>query len=833
MNGGRWCRRLAAALVCALAVAACDSPSDSAGGAGVPAALAVAGGDGQTGAVGQPLPQPVSVRIEDRLGQPVAGVQVSWETSSAEGSAAPAGGPTGADGVASTVWRLGPVPGTQQLTARVQHLPLLTLSAEARAGAPARIVVAPDILVLALEEGRDRGSVTAVVLDAFDNVASAQVEWSVPDATVAAVDGAGLVQAVGAGYSSVQARVGTIVGGAQLTVENPVPALTGTTPTTATAGAPGATVSLLGTGYVPTSVVLWDGAFRPSTFVSTTRLDVELTAADLAVARTATLRVMNAAPGGGSADHAFLVEPPVPTLRIIADTNALEISAWLTVGVEALDAAGQPVAAPPVEWSFVGTGLQGVLDGHQGGMVRARGVGPTRLAAAWAGMAVDTLDVEVRGTDARLTSVGAGNSLSCGLDAPGAAYCWGYHHVGVPPDGQDTYTSFTYAPAPVPGGRVFESLVVGHWHACGLDPDGTATCWYDDLYGQLGDGQPGYPASRTEPTPVAGGLRFRELAAGGWHTCGVTFDDQAWCWGANLYGQLGVGDRSERIAPTRVAGDIPFRSLFGQGYHTCGLTPDGRAYCWGYNGHGQLGRDDGGTCNDPLYGPVPCGFTPAPVATDLRFTWLAVGGSFTCGLTAGGAVWCWGSGTRGQLGDGVTGGSMSPIRVDAPAPFVAIDAGHGNACALTAGGQAWCWGQNDWGTNGVEPTAGSMCLENSTLYACNPVPVQVSGGHTFSALTAGAYHTCGMASSGRVLCWGESTSGELGRGGPMEGYYAAVPAPVYDGWMSLSAFTWPDAGVVAAAGGQTRTGPEQASGTRPRPDRPDPPAGPVQTLRRR
>jgi len=808
--------RKTGALACVLAAAACDSPADP--DAGGPAALVVAAGDQQTGMVGAPLPALVRVRIEDGRGRPVQGVPVTWEAAQGQGSAAPATGLTAADGTASTIWSLGPTAGTQQLKARVQNLPDLTLRAEAQAGPPGRITVSPGLVVLVMEAGRDQAALQAVVQDAFDNPLSLPVTWSVPDGTVAEVDQTGVLRALAAGFSSVQARIGNVVGGAPLTVENPVPLVNGAAPGTVTAGAPGATVSLLGTGFVSTSVVLWNGAARPSLFVSNNRLDVELTAADLATARSATLRVTNVGPGGGSADHPFLVEAPVPTLRIIPESAAIGIGERLDVAVEALDADGRSVAEPAITWTFVDIGLDGFLEGHRGGVVRGRGIGVTRLAATWAGMAVDTLEVLVRGTDARLTTVGAGNSLSCGLDAAGAAYCWGAHYLGLDPDGRSTSLGFTFAPAALAGGRVLASMVVGHWHACGLDPAGTAFCWYDDHSGQLGRAQASFPFGSTEPTPVAGGHRFRELMAGGWHTCGVTFDEEAWCWGANQYGQLGVGDQTMRREPTRVAGGVRFRSLFGQGYHTCGLTAQGLAYCWGFNGYGQLGRDDGGTCNDPLYGPVPCGFAPAPVTTELIFITLAVGGSFTCGLTAEGTAWCWGAGTRGQLGDGVTGGTVRPVRVTAPAPFTSIDAGHGNACALTQGGQAWCWGQNDWATNGVEPTASEGCVENNTIYLCNPLPVPVSGGHTFGALSAGAYHTCGMATSGRALCWGETSSGELGRGWLTEGYYAAQPAPIYDGWMQEAAVATRAAvsGAASAALRPDQAGPPATLGATPR-----------------
>jgi alpha-tubulin suppressor-like RCC1 family protein len=102
---------------------------------------------------------------------------------------------------------------------------------------------------------------------------------------------------------------------------------------------------------------------------------------------------------------------------------------------------------------------------------------------------------------------------------------------------------------------------------------------------------------------VSGGLTFQSLSAGGEHSCGVTTEGSAYCWGFNDGGQLGNGstDRVAHATPEAVTGGLAFQSVSTGLFHSCGLTTDGAAYCWGWNNLGQLGSN--GT-SDKLITPV-------------------------------------------------------------------------------------------------------------------------------------------------------------------------------------------------------------------------------------
>jgi alpha-tubulin suppressor-like RCC1 family protein len=301
------------------------------------------------------------------------------------------------------------------------------------------------------------------------------------------------------------------------------------------------------------------------------------------------------------------------------------------------------------------------------------------------------------------------------------------------------------------------SLAAGFYHTCGLTSGGAAYCWGWNSNGQLGDGT---TTDRLTPTPVAGGLTFTSLAPGGGfgHTCGLTSGGAAYCWGYNGWGQLGDGTTTDRLTPTPVAGGLTFASITAGEYHTCGLTSGGTAYCWGNNDWGQLGD---GTFTTRL--------TPTPVAGGLTFTSLTAGGARTCGLTSGGTAYCWGYNIDGEVGDGTSGTwRLTPTPVAGGLTFTSLTAGAYHTCGLTSGGAAYCWGLNGYGELG-DGTSGTDRL----------TPTPAAGGLAFAVLTAGNESTCGLTSGGAAYCWGDNTAGEVGDG--TSGTDRLTPTPVAGG----------------------------------------------------
>ncbi len=294
----------------------------------------------------------------------------------------------------------------------------------------------------------------------------------------------------------------------------------------------------------------------------------------------------------------------------------------------------------------------------------------------------------------------------------------------------------------------------------------------------MGDGTAGEweTFARFAPVTVLAGNApldgVRALAAGYEHTCAVKFDGTALCWGSNEFGQLGPGadelcqDQPCRLTATVVMdGDAPLAGVRAMvaGYgHTCALLETGSVRCWGRNDAGQLGD---GTM-EPRAGPVAVAGLPATVIA------LAAGGGHegghTCALTTTEEVWCWGDNRDGQLGDGSTTGSSTPVRVQIAAsgePLLnawGIAAGSyaesGHSCALVGDGSVYCWGYNESGElgNGQGGFIGARSLE--------PVRVETESLERFVALTSGYRHSCTVTHSGELFCWGANSDGQIGDG---------------------------------------------------------------------
>jgi alpha-tubulin suppressor-like RCC1 family protein len=225
----------------------------------------------------------------------------------------------------------------------------------------------------------------------------------------------------------------------------------------------------------------------------------------------------------------------------------------------------------------------------------------------------------------------AGGAHTCELTANQSAYCWGVNKEGE--SGSGVFSFSAPRPVPVSAPSQFAALVAGDNHTCGLTADSTAYCWGLNNFGQLGDSTT--ETKRAAPVRVAGALRFASLAAGADATCGLTTSGSAFCWGI-----IGNETTNQRRVPTRVETAATF-TQFAVGFHTCALASSGDTYCWGINSLGQLGL------GDTLPRTVP-----TPIAGSIRFVMLASGSYHACGLTRSGDAYCWGRNGEGQLGIG-------------------------------------------------------------------------------------------------------------------------------------------------------------------------------------
>uniref|UniRef100_A8M5C0 LPXTG-motif cell wall anchor domain n=2 Tax=Salinispora arenicola TaxID=168697 RepID=A8M5C0_SALAI len=230
-------------------------------------------------------------------------------------------------------------------------------------------------------------------------------------------------------------------------------------------------------------------------------------------------------------------------------------------------------------------------------------------------------------------------------------------------------------------------------------------------------------------------------------TAAVT--DTALAWGENDEGQLGNGGTTNTNEPTAVSlpsGTLVTAIAGGDG-HSLALTSTGSVLAWGDNSDGQLGD---GTTTD----------TTTPVAVDLptgtEVTAIAAGNDHSLALTSTGSVLAWGDNSDGQLGDGTTTDTSTPVTVDLPTTTTAtaISAGADYSLSLSSTGGAFAWGNNDQGQLGDE----------TTLSTSTPVNVALQPGTTLLAVAGGSGHSLAITSDNAAIAWGDNSQGQLGDG---------------------------------------------------------------------
>jgi alpha-tubulin suppressor-like RCC1 family protein len=199
-------------------------------------------------------------------------------------------------------------------------------------------------------------------------------------------------------------------------------------------------------------------------------------------------------------------------------------------------------------------------------------------------------------------------------------------------------------------------MAAGERHTCAVTQVaynsyyGDVYCWGDNADGQLGiDSLTGIPFPVRAELPA--GLHLVLVTAGRRHSCALVQTGEAYCWGANEGGQLGLGDATNRRTPVLVTGGHVFGDLEAGAAFTCGLV-SGAAYCWGDNTVGQLGDSSNASSS-----------VPVPVVGSHTFHLLVLGRAHACGIDDQYLLWCWGDNASGQLGDGTRVSHNFPAQV--------------------------------------------------------------------------------------------------------------------------------------------------------------------------
>ena len=276
---------------------------------------------------------------------------------------------------------------------------------------------------------------------------------------------------------------------------------------------------------------------------------------------------------------------------------------------------------------------------------------------------------------------------------------------------------------------------------CALTPTGDAHCW--GYFRGLPEVRLGYDRLQTRRTRLSVPGPVKQVALGFSHYCVANEAGQVWCWGENQSSASAQRERILNDAPNapgvytaparmsffdRIAPDKVVQIATGA-THTCGLTAAGRVYCFGSNFFGQLGLES------PLAVYTPESGEDAPTAVPLREKMISIvaGAYSTCALSDSRQMYCWGHNVEGSLGTG-DNGSGSGERARDNSPIIGTLAG--------------------------------------SIANLKPVPV----GEKIEKISGGTYTYCALTVSKKLYCFGRNDRGQVGHEQRVS--YANVPGLV-------------------------------------------------------
>lgn len=417
------------------------------------------------------------------------------------------------------------------------------------------------------------------------------------------------------------------------------------------------------------------------------------------------------------------------------------------------------------------------------------------------------------------TAVAAGYAHSLALASTGRVYAWGLNNMGQLGNGS---TGNTAVPTQVAlPSNTATAIAAGYLHSVAALSNGSALAWGDNTYGQLGVGSaPDELANSKTPLPVSlgSGVQVTQVAAGVGHTLLLTNTGGVLAAGDNSVGELGIDGQlsSDTPVPTDVPDDTPAlavattstsRTSFiivpasiattttvtssapsvqvGQLVtFTATVAPNtgvgtvsfaaGADPLDGCQDLPLTARDDGNAFAVCSTAGLPVGTTAITATYNASAPYLGSTGTLPGGQTVTEAVvragdgFAWGGNTSGQLGDGTTTSTATPIRMDLPKgnQVLQIAGGYRHGLALLSDGSVYAWGDNSHGDLG----------NDSTTESDTPVQVSLPDGVVPVSVAAGVAASAVVTSDGDVYAWGANNAGQLGIGSTTD---AHVPTLVH------------------------------------------------------
>ncbi|MBP9686457.1 MAG: hypothetical protein KBD66_01495, partial [Candidatus Doudnabacteria bacterium] len=409
-----------------------------------------------------------------------------------------------------------------------------------------------------------------------------------------------------------------------------------------------------------------------------------------------------------------------------------------------------------------------------------RNASTTTTETDWSAVFIDPESVTLASGYASVAvgGTGWGERSGYGIKTDGTLLAWGLNNKGQLGNGSTDPSS---SPVQVGTDTNWQSVAGLAEGAVAIKADGTLWAWGGNSRGELGQGSTDNAAHST-PVQVGTDTNWQSVA----HThanyvLAIKSNGTLWAWGSNDYGELGLGDITERHSPTQVGTDV-WKSVYGSGADlftpssfSVGIRTNGTLWAWGSNGSGQLGQGD-----------TTQRTSPTQVGTDTNWEQAAVGGrfmeaGFVVARKSNGTLWGWGNNGTGELGLGDQTNRTTPVQIGSATHWAFVNASAGTSYAITTSGTLWVWGSPHSGALGLGVSSGSAITS----------PVQVGSETDWRHISAyggdSGFLALGLKTDGTLVSWGTNEQGELGLGvtGELDPVLSPTQVGVATNWDSV------------------------------------------------
>ena len=339
------------------------------------------------------------------------------------------------------------------------------------------------------------------------------------------------------------------------------------------------------------------------------------------------------------------------------------------------------------------------------------------------------------GTTFSWTQIAAGINHSVAIRSDGILFTWGQNNGGQLGLGDTVYRS-----SPVQlGASSWSQISAGSSHTIAIRSDSTLWAWGLNSSGQLGLGDTSW---RSSPVQIGAINTWSKVSAGASQSFAIRSDASLYAWGLNAsFGQLGDGTTATKSSPVQITTPLVSWTQIAVGYSfTGGIDNLGKLYTWGFNTQGQLGSGATAARSSPV------------IVNGISWIAIAAGQNAMAGIDTLGKLYSWGNNAQGEFGDNssTTVTRSSPVILPGTSSWSAVTAGTQTVFALTTAGALWAWGV---GTSGT--------LGDNTIVSKSSA-VAVTGGATYVKAYPSQHGLAITTTTFSLQAWGFNTSGQLG-----------------------------------------------------------------------